>query len=457
MALLNLGIESFHHEERVDIQNPLLCDVNVELNAGEVLAVTGGSGVGKSTLGQIMAGIFPSNGGQMRGFIEFGDQRVDYRSEARPQTDLSEWSRCAAYLPQDARSYLSAARATVEEEIAFGLEYRGMTRDEQRYEVARVVETLGLGGILGQDPMELSGGQERLVALACVLVLRPAVVILDEPGAGVDPETTTAVSESIDALAADGLGIVLLAGYDEPFLDRATHRLDLGENPTGFVPHARAFPVSPAKGSGIGGPGLELRAVDAYRHGSQMPVVQNLSLSVAQGECVAVTGPNGAGKTTLLRAIMGLEHSTGRIAVRGQPVPNKPAEAARDISIMLQNPADQLSERTVYSQVLAGAQSHLAADQAVVDCGLGFQCDEHPLELCASQRRLLSLAAVIARQTPVLLLDEPTVSLDAAGRSILEWHIRRCISRGAVVLVVTHDEAFAETVAQRLIRLEPAR
>ncbi|WP_129360373.1 ATP-binding cassette domain-containing protein [Rothia uropygioeca] len=457
MALLNLGIESFHHDERVDLQNPLLCDVHVELNPGEVLAVTGGSGVGKSTLGQIMAGIFPSNGGQMRGFIEFGDQRVDYRPEDRPQTDLSEWSRRAAYLPQDARSYLSAARATVEEEIAFGLEYRGMTRDEQRYEVARVVGTLGLSGILDRDPMELSGGQERLVALACVLVLRPAIVILDEPGAGLDPETTMSVRESIDALAADGMGIVLLAGYDEPFLDRATHRLDLGESPTGFVPRPRACSVSPAEGPETGSPGLELRGVDGYRPGSDVPVVQNLSLSVALGECVAVTGPNGAGKTTMLRAIMGLERSTGRIEARGQPVPNKPAEAARDISIMLQNPTDQLSERTVYAQVLAGAQSHLAADQAVVDCGLGFQCDEHPLELCASQRRLLSLAAVIARQTPVLLLDEPTVSLDAVGRSILERHIRRRVSWGAAVLVVTHDEAFADTVAQRVIRLESAR
>lgn len=453
MALLRLRIDTFRHDDRNATDLPLLQDLDVEVRAGEVLAVTGGSGSGKSTLGQIMAGILPDGGGRMQGTVELGGERVEYSPHERRRTDLAEWARHAAYLPQDARSYFSGARATVEEEIAFGLEYRGLPRREQRADVGRVVEALGLEDLLDRDPLGLSGGQERLVALACLLVLRPQVVVLDEPGAGLDRAVGNTVREAIDALMREGVGTVILAGSDEPFLETATRRLDLGpaasERSSARVPTA----PTPAAPRNDAVPRLELRGVDAFRSSGPRPVIENVELSVAPGECVAVTGANGTGKSTVARAVMGVERFTGTIRIDGRPAPRKTADIARSVAIMLQNPADQLSARTVRRHLLAGARTRKDADQVLADCGLDDASDEHPFELCASQRRLLTLAAAVARRTPVLILDEPTVGLDAAGRRILADQIGRCLARGAAVLLITHDVAFAEAVAHREVRL----
>lgn len=467
MGALSARIESFRHD---DAEEPALRDASLAVGPGEILAVTGPSGSGKSTLGQILAGMLPADGGTLRGELSLDGNRLAFDGGPAPAVDRAAWGRLVGFLPQDVRLYLSGARATVAEEIAFGLEYRGVPRAEQRRAVAGTLERLGLEHLVDRDPLALSGGQERLVALAALLVLRPGTVVLDEPGAGLDGAALERLAEAVRALAARGSAVVLLAGDGEPLADLADRRLALGrpetdpdaaetagaEAPDG-LPAADSRttrsrrPARPGPDAGPGEVLLELRDFSVTRSGSERPVVRGADLTLRAGECLAVTGPNGVGKTTLLRGVLGLERSRGVRRFRGRDLPARPARAARDLAVMFQNPADQLTETSAAREIRAvlprAAPEEI--ERVLAGVGLAGLAGTHPYELPAAGKRLLCLAQVLARGTRAVLLDEPGVGLDAAGRRILVARLREAAAEGVGILLVTHDRALVEELADR--------
>jgi energy-coupling factor transport system ATP-binding protein len=194
-------------------------------------------------------------------------------------------------------------------------------------------------------------------------------------------------------------------------------------------------------------------------------VLRDVDLEVEPGQTVAVTGPNGAGKSTLLRHVNGLlrpEH--GEVLVGGLPIRGKSTGAiATEVGLLFQHPRDQLFERTLVREVsfgldrLFGAEAGVRAVQALEDVGLESVALAHPHDLPASGQRLLALATVLARQPAVIALDEPTVGLDRHGLARLETALDTVTLRGAAVLIVTHDLAFARTMSHRVLRLQGGR
>jgi energy-coupling factor transport system ATP-binding protein len=489
---------------------PALSGVRLSVAPASLTLVAGGSGSGKSTLAGIMAGYLPGRaGGQLTGSVSLAGQTLKYDGGTQPHVvDLRQWVRHVAYVPQDARSYLSMVRSTVEEELAFGLENAGVSRAEMAARIQSIAGRFDLGPLLQRDPVRLSGGQERLVAIAAAAVTDAGVLVLDEPLAGLDDPAAARVAAAVRSLRDAGTAVVILTSVlDTRFSDAGQALLlengqsvaegmsavrERAEAAGAVVPGVSAAVTSamvpaggrPAEPASTGSVALRYRNVGfSYpgpvrnapraklfrRRRREVPgeaertpkggLLDAVSFEVHPGECVALTGPNGTGKTTLLKMALGLiVPDTGSVLVAGRSTAEASVgQLAKKAGLLFQNPADQLFERSVYHEVAFGPPGSRpnpeAIRQALEACGLAGLEDEHPYELPVSRRRLVALATVLARRPALLVLDEPTVSLDGHGRKLLGRILAAATAGGGAVLLSTHDKEFARAHCQRVVEL----
>ena len=505
--VLAAGIRDFTFHEG---QAPALHNVDVSFAPGSFTAILGGSGSGKSTLGRLLAGwLPPGSHGTLAGFLELSGTRLEFDGgTADPRIDPAQWGRHVGFVPQDPAAVLSTVRATVAEELAFGLENTGMDRAGMKAAVDRTAGLLGLAGQLGQDPARLSGGQMRRLAIGCAIIPGPPVLVMDEPFASLDAAGANELAVLVRDLLNQGTAVVILSQTVDPLLLEAGTWLVLADGtlttggpPAAFSPgsgllppairrlnlEAAATPVprpsSRRAGELPAGPAaLELQGVSfgyaeapvrRRRRRRQEPgpdrramVLQDINLAVHPGEIVAVTGPNGAGKSTLLRHFNGLLRPTaGTVLVRGGDIAGAPVgKTAASVGLLFQQPRDQLFERTVLREVGFGLDRlfgpAMAADYAAAALeavGLAGAAREHPAELPASAQRLLALATVLARRPAVLALDEPTVALDGDGLALLDAAVRSAAEAGAAVVLVTHELGYARAAAHRILALDGGR
>ncbi|GAA3321595.1 ABC transporter ATP-binding protein [Paeniglutamicibacter sulfureus] len=457
-AVLELDLERFRYS---GAEHDTLAGICLSLAPGSLTAIVGDSGSGKSTLGAVLAGMLPRHDGDdLDGCITLAGREIRHGAGADPRIDPVGWARHVGMLPQDARHYLSGVRETVEEELALGLENAGVPRADMRLGIAALARKLGIGSLLTRDSGKLSGGQERLVALAALALGAAPVLVLDEPLAGLDASAAAQVSALLDHLRSEGTALVLLtrsldglaAGADRVLSLRAGSTSSAeGADVAGSVPAPPPAHRNPRAGAALL---LEFAGTELGYAGSADPVVAGLDLQVRAGECVALAGPNGAGKTTVLKAAAGLlRPGAGRVVDHARP--------GGSIGLLMQNPSDQLFERTVRREVAFGLPKRgpqaARVPEVLATLGLAAEAETHPYELPASARRLVALATVLVRDPSVLLLDEPTEALDAEGVARLRGAIGKVLDRGGAVLFSTHDEAFMAATAHRVHRMEPAR
>ena len=195
--------------------------------------------------------------------------------------------------------------------------------------------------------------------------------------------------------------------------------------------------------------------------------LRDVSLRIASGEAVAIIGENGAGKTTLVKHFNGLlKPNEGRVIVgEWDTREHTVAKMAARVGFMFQNPDDQIVERTVGDEVAFGPR-HLgqsAADAlanaaaALERVGLAAESSTHPYDLTTPQRKLVTLAAVLAMRTPVVIFDEPTMGQDARGVALIGDIIESLIGEGRTVIIITHDIDFCATHFRRVVAMADGR
>lgn len=198
-----------------------------------------------------------------------------------------------------------------------------------------------------------------------------------------------------------------------------------------------------------------------FSYDSGVRALDGVELQILSGELVALIGANGAGKTTLAKQLNGLlRPQSGTVRIGDwEAAEHSVAELATRVSYAFQNPSDQLFERTVRGEVSFGPRNLRVTGQDLETSvmrslelvGLEDQHEQHPYDLNPPQRKLLSLAAVVAMDTPIVVLDEPTSGQDRNGvervASVIAW-LRR---KRKTVLVISHDLDFCGKQLERVV------
>ncbi|MDR1050213.1 MAG: ABC transporter ATP-binding protein [Deltaproteobacteria bacterium] len=222
------------------------------------------------------------------------------------------------------------------------------------------------------------------------------------------------------------------------------------------------------RGGGKSGPWISVRSLD-FHHGPRK-VIDSLDLDFHPGRHYVLAGPNGAGKSTLLDLLCRLRKpSAGSIELMGRSLDSHdPGELARKVALAPQSSAFNFAF-TVREVVRLGRRPHLgvwgvlgpedkeAAETAIRRLGLGKLADKPVTALSGGEAQRVVLARTLAQSTPVLLLDEPTSSLDVAQALELLSVVRELAEDGRLVVTVSHDLAAAATYAHEIVFLKDGK
>jgi energy-coupling factor transport system ATP-binding protein len=212
---------------------------------------------------------------------------------------------------------------------------------------------------------------------------------------------------------------------------------------------------------------LELNQVTFFYPQQQKPALVGIDLTFDKNEITAIIGPNGSGKTTLTKLMIGvLLPNTGKILLDDRPLREYSlAEIGRHIGYVFQNPDQQLFCPTVAEEVGFGLK-HRGWEPEKVRERVKFYLDYFeltvyrkvfPLHLSQGEKQRLAIASVLANEPGFLILDEPTVGLDLYRKKLLEDYLNKIAQLGRGMVIVSHDTAFVERLAERVISLENGR
>jgi energy-coupling factor transport system ATP-binding protein len=442
---------------------PAFEGVNFNLPAGAVLLVCGESGSGKTTLALALSGLlqYSCPEAKISGTVLWNDFPLDWQENPSVAVTL-----------ENPYAQLTGIKGTVREEIAFGLEMRGVPPEAMRPRIERAAVAIGIDHLLDRHPMTLSGGEMQRVVIASSHVLAPRLWVLDRPLTELDPIGRAAFLHEMALMARrDGVTIIIaeerapdvesVAGF---ILELRDGTAVLQSNEDGFgVLMENAGESAPDAGVKLTkfralpemeGTLEESQLVDAqnidFGYTPDGPlVIRDASIALAPGEMLFITGRNGSGKTTLAKIIAGiLRPARGKIFTRGAEITGKPLwEIARHVAFSFQNPDHQIFSKRVWDEVIFGPRNlgysaqecERLAHRALDYFDLKEKKDCHPYELTRSDRKRLGLASTFAMNTPVLILDEPTQFQNQSVKHRIMSAVRDSLLDGKAVLLITHD------------------
>ncbi|MCP2257366.1 peptide/nickel transport system ATP-binding protein [Streptoalloteichus tenebrarius] len=488
----------------------LVDGLSLELRAGQVLALVGASGSGKTTTGLAVLGEAPA-GATVSGRVVVDGVEVAPGRPPRPGA--------VAYVPQHPAAVLNPVRrvgGVLREVAERHLPGPSRSRRIRRTTVSALVTDavrrarLPTGPELPRRyPHQLSGGQQQRVVLAQALVANPVVLVADEPTTGQDAVTRAEVVDELRALAAEGIAVLLLShdldvvralahhvivlragrpvesGVAARVLSRPAHeytRALVAAQPhvaTVITDRAADTGASVGAESDDGAGNAERLRVDSLvaHHGSgrrRSAVLHEVDLTAAAGECVAIVGRSGSGKTTLARCVTGLHAATsGTVTVDGAVLAPSLRRRSRDdlaaVQYVFQDARGSFDHhRRVLDQIsrtavrLHGASPEEAADAAMATLRRVGLDEEHarrvPHGLSGGELQRAALARALLARPRVLLCDEITSGLDTLTQhGILDLLAAlRAESAGTLVLI-SHDMGVVARLADHVVVLDAGR
>ena len=483
---------------------PVLAQVSLRIDEGELCLVIGPTGSGKSTLLGAVNGLVPHfTGGTLAGRV-----RVAGRDTAVfPPRDLAD---VVGLVGQDPLA--GFVTDTVEDELAYTMEQLAVEPTAMRARCEETLDLLGIAGLRHRALRTLSAGQQQRVAIGAALTAHPRVLVLDEPTSALDPASAEDVLAAITRLVHDlGITIVLAEHRLErvlPYADKVIYlpgdsTASAGQ-PAAVMRTATVCPPVVELGKLAGWEPLPLSVRDARRQAPDLrrrlpgqPVagpcrtapdragpeaapmlaaqgivvrygsviaVRGVRIALRGGEITALMGRNGSGKSSLLRAIQGSgrrDSGTVRAGPDGaDPDGLGPAAARRLVGLVPQTPADLLYLDTVRAEL---AQADRDAGPGGLDrpsvpahdlldaIAPGISPDAHPRDLSAGQQLALVLAIQLAAAPAVIGLDEPTRGLDYQAKAVLTGILAKLAANGHAIVVATHDVEFAARTCDRVV------
>lgn len=475
-------------------KEPTLKNIHLSIEQGETVLILGPSGSGKSTLGHLINGLAPNAyKGTVTGRMEVAGHPIG-------QTDIFTLSNEVGTVLQDTDGQFLGL--TVAEDIAFALENLAVDGTTMHQKVQYWAEKVRLNQLLAHRPQDLSGGQKQRVSMAGVMIGETPILLFDEPLANLDPKTGKEAMELIEELKNELSATVVIIehrledvlhckvdriivmqegqiisdstpqklltsdtlaqmGIREPLyisamryagLDLANfHPIDSLANLDLAIQKEKFQNWQKAQSQKIlsqqTNPLLELDHISCGYN--QKLILKNLSMSIHQGEMVAIVGENGAGKSTLIKLICGfIPLQNGRMQFKGNDLTKDSIkERADKIGYVMQNPNQMISQNIVFDEVALGLKLR-GVDQEMIQqkvhevlkiCGL-FPFRNWPIQaLSYGQKKRVTIASMLALEPEILILDEPTAGQDLAHYTQMMDFLEQLNRQGVTIILVTHD------------------
>lgn len=441
-------------------------DLSFALVAGERACIAGANGSGKTTLALLLAGLIaPTEGRILLDGVPVG--RIPHGTAA------------LAFQNPDGQMVASV----VEKELAFGLELRRWGQSEMENAVLEAVNRFAISHLCRRHIETLSGGEKQKVAIGAITITDPPMLILDEPDSFLDSDGKAALETALAGLREKQPGLIEVRIAQEIEIMRRYDRLivlDDGRITADGSSHEilsnrefliRSRLIADVGSSGAdplvplslkGGHPSKLKVTNlTFRYDGGPTIIDNLSFQINTGEIIGLAGSTGSGKSTLGFLLCGLlSPSAGRISIL--PADNN-AVSVQSVTMALQQPERQFFLATCADEVAFGPKNfgHLLTEGEINQYFdlVGLPAAEFrgrdPLTLSVGEQRRLAFAVVVALRRPFIIFDEPTAGLDALGVARFESIARHLKRGGTGVIVVSHDHALLERLADRLLTLGP--
>jgi peptide/nickel transport system ATP-binding protein len=472
-------------------------DVSFAIDRGEFLAVVGESGSGKTAAARAILGLLPPGLRRAGGRIELDGEDLATVSPRRMRTLRGPAVGMVFQEPMVSLNPAISVGAQMAEGLAL---HERLAKSEIRRRCLDMLARVHIrdpARTFDAYPHEFSGGMRQRIMLASVMLLKPKLLLADEPTTALDTLTQREVLDLMVELARDHGTSVMLITHNLGLVSRYAQRAVVLQQgrlvETGSVqqilfspreaytrqlvealPRRNAATVRRAAGE----PLISVRGLKVsfggrprlFRREGDVAAVNGVDLDIAAGETVAVVGGSGSGKTTLGRAMLRLiAPAGGEIRFHGRLVTSTHDREFRLASqLVFQDPYSSLDPRMRVGEIVAEPLRHVARlttaerDRRVVamldEVGLAGLAERWPHELSGGQRQRIAIARAIVRHPSFVVADEPVSALDMTIQAqVLKLFARLQAQYGFACLFISHDLAAVEQVADRVVVMQDGR
>jgi len=444
----------------------VLKDIDLTINQGDFIAITGEAASGKSMLLHSITGAAPQFfNGQLNGTIKVMGQNIH-------EIPLAKMCDYIGYMMQEPQNQI--VNITAAEEVAFGIANMELPWEEIKNRVKKTLQFVGLEGFEQRNTDGLSGGQAQRVVLASVLAMETPILVLDQPTAELDGKGKQDLYSHIAYLNREkGVTVIMVMDRACDILPYTNRILIMAEgaikeecSPDDYLERLNKK-TSPAKNiTATDKKIIEVKDL-TFTYKGDFKGCEKIDLAINHGDFIGLIGLNGSGKTTLLKLMEGLlVPDAGAIQIFGKPLTKRNFATIRSqIGFLFQNPDLQIFSNTVKDEVafilrtrkLPRGEFEEKVNGILTEVGLLAYADIHPHRLSRCQRQKLAIASVLVGDPEIIMADEPTSGLDEEQSVVIMELLSAFQQQGKTVILVTHDLGLAKQYANRIVAMHKHR
>lgn len=441
-----LSCEDIEFKYQINSKKNIIDGFSYDFLEGKVYLISGFSGCGKSTLAYILSGLYPEHKGIMsKGKVLLLNREISEYSPNERVKDIM-----MMFQNSDAQFCMEK----VKDEIIFCLENIEYPVEKMDELVDRVLSEMDILYLKDRDLSSLSGGEKQKVALAIILAISPKIIILDEPFANVDYESSQEIIQKLKRLNEENKTTIIAIDHRiSLWKDIEYEFLYLGKG-CKILDDTSYFELEDSEEIKENRENLKEKEVVLELENisigyGEKKLLENCSLIAREGEIVSLVGKSGAGKSSLLLNITGLTKiKNGAIKFLGKDIKKwKRKEILKNIGIVFQNPQNQFITYKVIDELIFSMKQNEKDEKKLLERAENllkqFNLYEYrnysPFALSQGQQRKVAVLSMLAGNQKILLCDEPTYGQDnRTSREIMEY-LKKRAEEGLTIVIVSHD------------------